>query len=417
MAPAHVSRSLLLALGLGLGLCPGAQAQDAGEERPEWRVDPYTGNEPDAWAAVGYARGERFNFGDDHGNKDVEELLGTVQLRWVETAHFRIGSSLPEVKIHKDEKKRLKDELDRLSERLPKLKSNAKTLDPWLRLHLYAMRLEDHYSRFQSLLGLTDADFPGPNGRAPAGAPQRGNGPYLGMKEKFPVLLLEKKSSLGRYVNRWGGVSGSAGESPQILTFNGLGCMGYAVAWELFSDSAWDFDSGLHANLAWSMTQVFAASFKGYTHRLPIWFTMGLGNAFQRDVDPRYPTLFGVERAMDLAVKEWDWPPKVRARVKNEAFSSLDEMFRWRANEPRAFSDCLMAWSKVDWMLAHNEQGQFARFMDLVSDAVPAPRGKAPSDADVEAAARAALQTAWGLDPAAFDMAWAEWVVDTYPKK
>ena len=69
--------------------------------------------------------------------------------------------------------------------------------DPWLRAHLWARRLEKWYADFVTTFGITPADFEELARKAKAGE-SMGEGPYLGMKDKFVVLLTEKRSNFGR---------------------------------------------------------------------------------------------------------------------------------------------------------------------------------------------------------------------------
>jgi hypothetical protein len=394
---------------LALLLAPAVAGQEASRDE---LVDPYTKFEPEAWAAAGYEKSRRFGFGDGHGTQDVEDLLGEVQLLWVETEHFRIGSSLPEHKLENEERKAMKEELGRLKERLPKLKTNTRVLDRWLRLHLYAMRLEDAYADFLGRMGLTDSDFPDAEGRVPEGQPVRGAGPYLGMKEKFTVLLLEKKSSLARYNGRWGQ---GGPPSPQRFNFHRRGTMGMATCWEFF-EGEWKRDAALHGHVVWNVVQLFVSSFKGYTHMVPPWFADGMASWYQRRIDPHFPTYSNLAGGNKLAAKEWNWPPKVRARVKADYYPSLDEMMGWRQADPRDYSDAMMAWSKVDWLLSHDD-GAFATFMERLHDPIPVETARAITEAESEVRCREALELAWGKDPAALDAAWSDWVMKAYPKK
>ncbi|RKY21829.1 MAG: hypothetical protein DRQ55_03065 [Planctomycetota bacterium] len=446
---------LLLCWLVALTLAPAARGQDDDEDPRVELIDPYTRFDPEAWAAAGYEPSRRFPFGDDHGTREVEELLGEVQLLWVETAHFRIGSSLPAHKLENDEKKAMKVELGRLRERLPKVKKSARVLDRWLRLHLYAMWLEETYDDFLGRLQLTDADFPtvaevqaaaaaaeaaraaaaereaapedgsladagsSPgDGNSPAAADSapapalRGAGPYLGMREKFCVLLLEKKSSLGRYCTRWG-MQGPA--SPQRFNFHRRGCMGMATSWEFF-DEDWKREDALRGSVTWSVLQMLSSSFKGYAHMPPAWFADGLSAWYQRRVNPRFPTFSSMEGSGRLAAKQWNWPPKVRARVKADYYPTLDEMLGWRRSDVHGYADHMLAWSRVDWLMNHDE-GAFGRFMERLKDPLPVEPGVAPSEDDVEPRAREALELAWGMTPEQLDAAWAEWVLDTYPRK
>ena len=73
---------------------------------------------------VGYVSFGPFPFGSNHTTLQVGDLLGTEPLRWIETAHFRIGCALSGVPLRVEEDwreawvQRLKPELKRLATKL-----------------------------------------------------------------------------------------------------------------------------------------------------------------------------------------------------------------------------------------------------------------------------------------------------------
>src|SRR5207248_976998 len=93
------------------------------------------------------------------------------------------GSALAQ--SQKSEDKKLDEELKRLKAKFTSFKPPKGKLDPWLRLHLYAMRLEEEYAGFEKTFGITDEDFDPTKQKE--GVPM-GGGPYLGMPLKFTVL-------------------------------------------------------------------------------------------------------------------------------------------------------------------------------------------------------------------------------------
>lgn len=157
-------------------------------------------------ATVGYVSFGPFAFGAHHDTKDVEQLLGDEPLLWVEAAHFRIGCALGPLALRSIEPwagewiRKTRRELQRLDKRLPRVDSNTMVLDPWLRAHLLAQRLEDLYAEVMAKLGVCEGDFPVRTADdASVPATFRGSGPFLGMREKFRVLLLRRESSHARY--------------------------------------------------------------------------------------------------------------------------------------------------------------------------------------------------------------------------
>jgi hypothetical protein len=157
----HIASACLIAAST---LAPAALAQhgEKGELEAFEAVDPYTKGEREKMQRLGYVTYGPFPWVGAHRTPDITETLGGVEILWVETEHFRIGSSLNTYKIGNDKRERalIEADLELLEERLGRLKPPKKQLDPWLRLHLYAQRAETCYAQFMEQIGKTDADFP-----------------------------------------------------------------------------------------------------------------------------------------------------------------------------------------------------------------------------------------------------------------
>ena len=409
--PSRVGRRArrVLAVVLGLACClGGARAQ--GDDFEGRGPDPYTRGDDEAVAAAGYVTLDMRAWAGDYGTRDIQELLGGVPLVWIETEHFRLGSTLPATAVHKVEKQRVRAELKRLKARLPRVKDRTKTLDPWLRAHLYAQRLEDVYARVQGLLGVTDADFVRP---LPEGAtrPARGQGPYLGMGDKFCVLLLERSSSLGRYGARWGT---SPDPAPQVLYDAGADALGFATCQEWFTGEL-GHDTAFQCHVTWFVSQLLLRGYNGYAFEHSLWLRQGFGHVLSREIDPRFNTLPRIPDTVAETLDRWDWAPSVRARVGHGLAPGLAEMALWDPVGRRTFADHRMAWSRADWLLRQDPEA-VARFFALATAPFDAG-GQVPTREQVAAHERQALQSALGLDEAAADAAWAAWVESEYPRK
>ncbi len=385
------------------------RAEVQGEGRtPRPAVDPYTQGDPQAAKSAGYVSFGPFLWGDDHTSERVQAVLGGEPLIWVETAHFRLGSSLDEYDFPSDriERKKLEGELARLKERLSGLKGKVKKLDPWLRLHLYALRLEDLYSDFLREFALEESEFPGP-----AGARPMGRGPYLGMADKFTVLLLEKKSALARYTSTYCEKAWEASFRYYFTKSDGLFCgLSYdALEGELQNDLVF------HYALVFLVTQNLYGGFRGYDSEGPVWWQEGLARWFARKVDPRC-LLYTAGKDETLRDElEADWEPKVRARVGHAYFPSVEEMLAWKDPEEWEFSRHMMAWSRVDFVLRRDRAKARALLMDLREPIPWSP--ERPREELLAERSRNALQSALGKDLAAFDREWAAWVFENYAKR
>jgi len=119
------------------------QGQDAKEEAFD-KVDPYTRGDPKAMERSGYVVSYGpFAWAEGVRTTDVAEAIGGGDVLWLETPHFKIGSTLASYHLHNDvrEQKALEAEFTRLKSKLSGFGQVHNRLDPWLRFHLFALRL------------------------------------------------------------------------------------------------------------------------------------------------------------------------------------------------------------------------------------------------------------------------------------
>ena len=395
-------------------LALGGLAAAQGEIKPFPAIDPYTKDAPDAKAKAGYASFGPFRFGDAPTTTQIEETLGGIPMIWVETEHFKLGSGLPEYTISDDkrERERLKEELERLAARLPDVKTKTKKIDPWLRLHLYAQRLEDLYATFIGEFGLEEGQFPTapPDPKKKSSAPYMGEGRYLGMSSKYTVLLLDKKSAHARYSSVH---LGQRIEGPARWYFPTVDSWLFVTANE-FLEGLWSNDSALCCDVISGVSQNLALGYRGYRVGLPFAITEGIAHWFSRQFDPRYHIFSGFDQSKINIKEEWDWEPLVRVRVDHQVFPTLEQMLAWGNAEALEWADHLMLWSRMDYLLAR-EDGLAGRLLYALKERPSTSTGGTP--AELAEGARSAFERVTGSDLAKLDAEWSEWVQKTYPKK
>lgn len=406
-APAWPARLRALVTVLLLG--PAALAAQSEEEFPT--EDPYTERSPAALQAAGYVNLGPFRFGDDHSSDQVSAELG-IRMAWVETAHFKIGSGLREYSIGSDraERGRLRDELKALGEHLDGVESKTRVLDPWLRLHLTARRLEDLVDEFQRRFGTTDADWPTERWD-PARKPNpsfMGQGPYLGMPARFTVLVFEKRSDLARYAQRF---LGTSLDHPTSWLFPEVGSLLYATAYECL-EGDYHNEIGLACAVLSGVAGNLARGFRSDAVRPPVFFVEGLQHWFARRHDPRFHILSGTDPTRVHLREQSDWAGSVRARVSHGHFTPLDEMIGWQSCDELDWADHLMIWSRVDHLL-EMEDGAAGRFLRAYKD----PTFVLTGADEVRERTLYALREATGRTPAELDEAWQEWVEREYRRR
>lgn len=393
-------------------------AQDAKDEKtPKWRIDPYTKNDPAAMKKAGYVSFGPFPFGSI-GDKPVpttqiDASLPYVQILWAETKHFRIGMNLPPwpVPLDPETRNKIRAELEELQKVLPGVNPKTRTLDPWLRLHLNAMRLEKLYAETSALFGVKDEDFPQDptNVVRHPGARYMGYGPYLGMKDKFLALTFEKSGPYQQYMKTY---LGRDTKTPQRWHFKEVSSIliTFATEDEQFPRK---HDTALHCTLAFNVSQNLLDGFRYYAYDLPVWIREGFGHWNSRRISPSWPNYDQNEGSIaDMKVIE-RWEPLCRSLLGQPGkIAPFAEVIGWRDFGNIKFNDHVAIWSRVDWMLSQGPE-KWRKFLFGVKGRVDENWGA--DQTDLVGATRTALQDAYGVSVIDFDRRWAEWVKATYP--
>ena len=359
---------------------------DQGTSQPaEALVDPYTGQDQERIEAAGYRSIGDQPWADDHTTRDIVATLGEPVL-WLETEHFRIGSTLEDYRVDRGDRveaKKLQQELKRLRERLPDVPKKARNLDPWLRLHLYAMRAEDLYANIEQVLQLEKDAFP-------AG----GLGPYLGMKGKFTILLTEKKSTLARYAGAYCGIT-NPGPVLHHFQRDGVQFLGFSAEFDAMSS-----DTTMHCMVTYCLTLNLLNGYQGFRTSMPAWVAVGLGHHQARSIDEQR-NYFSAARTFGRDDKDvWDWEVRVRGRVKNDADPKFTEVTAWEDHTTLSFPDVMMAWARVDHLL-QEEPEAFAELLAILKS--PFPKGQAPQGEALQEYQIQAMQTVLGMETAEID--------------
>ncbi|MCA3007896.1 MAG: hypothetical protein INH34_05980 [Phycisphaerales bacterium] len=369
------------------------------------RVDPYTGGEATAMAQAGVVAYGPFAWADHVTTADVDRVLGEKRFLWLETAHFRIGSSMPSIGWPEDNdaRKQLQEEIKALRKKLPKVPERPKKLDPWLRLHLAAHRCEKGYAEYQQLVGVTDADFARNGSQPPHGA-------FLGLPGKFLLLQCQKKSDMARYVDRFcGAKEDTSTRHYHAQTFQMVHAMS-AEGLEGFDES------GLHGHMVYALWHNLLNGHNGFAYPLPAWLAEGVAHWHARKVKSVF---LNVQIRDDEAVaqeQQVNWPAKVRARAQHEgAFFPFDVMAAWSNPEELGYHGHAQSWSRVDYLLQTDRAKLGALLKQL--KAVPPDGTYEAQGGRIRAQAQKLVAELYGLDGPAFDRAWREWVTKTYPKK
>jgi len=367
--------------------------------------DPYTGGAAALMEAAGIAAYAPFAWADGKSTDSIDTVLGERRILWLETAHFRIGSSLSACLVPEaqDKRKALLDEIKLLRKKLPRVPDRPKRIDPWLRAHLYAQRLEALYADFQQLLGVTDADFP-------ARGPEMGQGAYLGMPGKYLVLLFQKKSDLARYAERFCGTRNDSslrwyhGTTHQLLA--GVSAEGL----EGFDET------GIHGHVIYAATHNLLNGYRGFHYPLPLWLAEGLAHWYSRRVPSDVVNVRILDSEAVSQDKQADWPVKVRRRAQHEGLPiPFATMAKWGDFAEMGYHAHSQAWSRIDYLMQLDREKLGVVLQKLKGLQTTAAGTRPPPE--VVTLAQKLLVDLYGLDGPTFDTKWRDWVLKTYPKK
>lgn len=121
--PWLVAVALITALASIPSVCHAQKRKAPNYKAGYWKTDPYTKNDKAVMKKLGYKSFGPFPWGDDHSSADIAKMFPDRKLLFVETAHFRIVSSLPAYAMPRGaklEKKILKADLTELKKSLTK---------------------------------------------------------------------------------------------------------------------------------------------------------------------------------------------------------------------------------------------------------------------------------------------------------
>jgi len=396
---------LRVLLGLALLHSPARAREDSKPEPPPPAVDPYTRGERTGLDSAGYVSLGPFPWCEGITTVEIERELA-VPILWVETEHFRIGSTLGEYKIPSDriEKKRIAGELALLEKKFPGVRFPPGKLDPWLRLHLYASRIESVHAQFLDGFGFTDAEFGVSGATAPA------PGPRLGMPMKYTVMLSTRRSSLARLV-RFTLQRDAADPMRERLPG---GSLFFGLSAESVESWGHETDSVLHCQVAANVAMNLVVSLREMLSPIPVWFEYGWAHVASRRVDERF-TLYAKGTLREDA-DSWRWDARVAGLVGNDFAPSFQDLANDKRFADLSGPDHLVAWSKVTWMLQTFAPSALREYVLAVAE--PVPRA---DELDKELFRRdrdlAALATLGGTTVADLEKSWRAWAAKSGSKR
>jgi len=368
-------------------------------------TDPYTeGGSEQLLKAAGYVSmgGFEFSMTDTAG---IDAFMATSDIRWIETEHFQLGFALGSYKVRQADKKKIRAELTELALKLPSVKPKSKILDPWVRAHLYAQRLEHTWDDFLALAQVEASEFPdGTKGWDLTGT-YMGEGPYLGQKGKYEVLILPSEAASASFLKQQFGLSIKKTQRWNVIPRDTL------VLVTHIGQGSFKLDSALHGHLTFNLAINFLDGYKHYSYESAIWLREGLGHFMERKIDPRYNTFDSSEGSLAEMTKKSDWQAETKKMVRGDKAPRMAELINLKSYGELELEHHFATWSMVDF-LVETRPKEFATFLGTIKGRTDS-KGYALAT-DLKGAHRDAFKSVFNWNYSQFDKAWVAWVSETY---
>lgn len=370
--------------------------------------DPYTrGGEEEIMKAAGYVSMGGFEFGPPPDTTvETNQHLSYLDIRWIETEHFEIGVALPQVKVTQSEREKVRAELTEMEPIFGDvIDARTRVLDPWIRAHLYARRVEKHYADIQAMLGVTDEDFANNKPLWNKATKYMGTGPYLGQIGKFEVLLLPSEGAAKTYLRDRLGLTTKLSQRWNVIPRDTQTVIIHTDQGKL------RVDESLHGHLVFNLTHNLLNGYKHYSYDMPVWITEGAAHWFERQYNPKFNTFDAAEgSAAEMSSKE-DWRPEAKKLVASGKAPTFAALIGRRTFAELVLDDHFTTWSIFDYLMTVHPEF-VKKYFDRLSGLKNADGYDDYSRFEDEQ--RLVFKEELDMNYRDFELAWQAWVLENY---
>lgn len=363
---------------------------------------PYCHNDPALLQAAGLVSHGGFAFGATDTGR-VDDLLIGSEIRWIETPNFRIGFALGPHRVKFEEKKKFIAELTRLAVALPDVKPDTAIIDPWLRTHLFAQRAEDIHKRFLELIHGEDFKFADGSGKWEGD--YKGEGPYLGMRDKYEVLFLPTEAMHTKFLTEHAGLQIKNSQRWHFIDQGKISLIAHTEQGQLRVDEA------LHAHLAFNLAHNLYDGLLHYSYDTPVWLHEGLAHVFEREVSPNYNSFDSGEGAVAEMSSKANWKPEVMKLIAGDQAPRMAELVSLKSFAELKLPHHFTTWSMIDYLLK-TQPDALTKFLWAMKSCKD-ERG-IPTGANLLEYQRQKFKECFEMSYAEFDEAWRNWAMVNY---
>jgi hypothetical protein len=281
----------------------------------------------------------------------------------------------------------------------------TRVLDPWIRAHLYAKRVEEHYAKIQDMLGVTDADFKDNREVWNQVSKYMGAGPYLGQRGKFEVFLLPSEGAHKTYLRDRLGLTTELSQRWNVIPRDTQTVIIHTEQGKL------RVDESLHGHLVFNLTHNLLNGYKHYSYDMPVWMTEGAAHWYERQLNPKFNTFDGAEGAAPDMSSKSKWAPEAKKIVNGSDAPSFPSMIGKRTFADLDLDDHFVLWSVFDYLITVHPD-----FLKVYFDTLAGLKNAEGYDdyAALSDKQRAVFKDSLGMTYGKFEAAWEAWVLETY---
>ncbi|MHC4952931.1 MAG: hypothetical protein ACYTGZ_03510 [Planctomycetota bacterium] len=298
----------------------------------------------------------------------------------IQTAHFRILSTLRKSKIKKKDGRFVLYDLQRLQQIFPKFKIGREgaSLTAHQRAHLYQIRAERVYAHFSTLTNNKKAN--------------------LGMLARYELYLFDDYAEHHRLADKYiGRANDKAGlqdhrrEKPNFMMFT--------TAESQVAENDGKGDKFLANHFVHNVVHLLADGSGNYYRETWAWLEEGLAHYYERMENPKHNTFCWAEGTKPDDLLKSSWQATIYNIVRRKKDTPLSEWCEKLQPGELTAQEHGLCWSIVKW-LAENEQARLAKLMTRIDDIKAKPTSTE------------AIQFAFGVPPTVLHQRWREWVIE-----
>ncbi|MEO6709855.1 MAG: hypothetical protein ABIP42_09750, partial [Planctomycetota bacterium] len=266
-------------------------------------------------------------------------------------------------------------------------------------------RCEEIYTRFEQLMQVKDSDFPTGTRQYDGRYKYMGEGPYLGQKGKFEVMLLPSEAAGTTFLREQFGVTTRLTQRWNVTSRDSLVLVAHTGAGLLKEDPS------MHGHVAFNLAINMLDAYKHYSYDTPIWIREGLAHFMEREINPKFNSFDSSEGAVANMTNKEKWEPEVKKMIAANQQVSLAQLLTLKDYAGLTLNHHFTVWSMTDYLI-RAKPNEYAAFNGKLHGRMN--KQHMSDSSDMLDFHRKTFQECFGMNYVEFQAAWEKWVEETY---